>query len=581
MATVLEELMIQIGVDVDDKSIKELNKGVENTINFLKKITIAASAAGAALVGYTMKTAAVSDENIKFAKSIGVSYQELQALGFAAERETATFEDMKSSLFGLSSAAGQAAMGAGSGVEAFARLGVNFNNSFDQIKSADVLLRDVMGSIQGFSKAEQIDLIQKLGISPGILLLIQKGVSNLNSLTNQAREYGIEQQRMADSSEATADNLTNLKFALNGLLIPVRQFVLDLSNELVPQLNDWIKSNKDLMKQRFAKFIVDLTENTSKLKKNIASVVGLIKVFAGGVAVVKFVSLTSKILSMARAFASIGPAILLSTGPIGVMATSIAGMVSGLALWFNTTEKGRETWTKSMNLMKEPLDRLEKAFISFVRSFGVEAKDLNQLWSEFIKPVFENIMSKSIILAFKGLAGAIDLIALAFTKMTKAVDPAFKALQSISNHIDKVIENANSLPFMGDDSKSKNKSKGDDTGFFDKIGGLIDIGTGSTDEKLGVIMKSILPNLFNKNDSEIEGKKSNSTPTQNTINNSTITPQQSSINNSNTSNNTNINAEINVSSTSGDPGRIGMAIKEAISDIAMNGLQNQTINVLA
>ena len=98
MATVIEELLIELGVDVDDKSIDAFNEVTEKTMKVIKGVAIAAGAAGAALVAYTVKLAGATDENAKFAAQTDVSFEALQELGFAAERVGGSLDSMKSSL---------------------------------------------------------------------------------------------------------------------------------------------------------------------------------------------------------------------------------------------------------------------------------------------------------------------------------------------------------------------------------------------------------------------------------------------------------------------------------------------------
>ena len=109
MATVIESLLMEIGVDVDEKSLKSFNKVTEGTVKTLKRVSVAAGAAGAAVVAYAVSMARSTDENAKFAEQTGVSFQAMQELGFAAEREGASMDSLKSSLAGLTKAAGEVA----------------------------------------------------------------------------------------------------------------------------------------------------------------------------------------------------------------------------------------------------------------------------------------------------------------------------------------------------------------------------------------------------------------------------------------------------------------------------------------
>ncbi len=523
MATVIEELLMEIGVDVDDKSIEQFNKITETTIKTLKRVTIVAGAAGAAIVAYTVKMAGATDANAKFTHENGLTFASLQELGFAAEREGASMDSLKSSLNGLTLAAGQASMGAGGGIEAFARLGINIMDVNGQIKTADKLMLEVSDSMQGLQRAEQVDLISKLGISQDMLLLLQRGTQNIEMLRGEARRYGIESERMKKSGEDFQDVITNLKQVIFGALIPLRQFVLDLANNLIPKITEWIAKNRKLIKGKFVEYLQLIIKSFKSLMKIVKKFMPLFKGMAVAFVAFKTLNFAKSIFMIGKAMWLLVPAVTAATGGLNLIIPIIALIVGAIVLFLEKT-----------GLMKQLINDLKPILKDLIDIF----KELWEILKEELSPILKDLFGIELENAIKTIESLIKSLSSSIKNITSGILKTLK-LARLLRKGQKIIS--------ADTPEEKTK---------ERVGLIAEIATGF----IGDFIRNKI-----------------STPALST----TPTPRASTTGGGNTSNTSSINATIEISSASGDPNAIGKAVKDALTAVARNGLENQTVTVLA
>ena len=171
--SVLEELLVKLGYDYDDKDLANFEKSIDRTKKSIAELTKFVLASAAAMTGLTVKSTQTSDELGKFADEVGTSVEEVDALQFSLTRAGGQAEGMSSSLRNLSIRASEAARGIGSGVEAFGLLDISATDARGNIKSTSTLFIEISKQLQGLSKAKQIELADKLGVRDSIRLLQQ------------------------------------------------------------------------------------------------------------------------------------------------------------------------------------------------------------------------------------------------------------------------------------------------------------------------------------------------------------------------------------------------------------------------
>ena len=269
MATVIEELVSRLGFQIDDKKLDAFNKRSERLKTTLKRIGVVASAAAVGIITWVSRVGVATDANIKFADSVDIAFDALQELQFATEREGGSLQSLQQSLLALSQRAGEAFRGMGEGVQVFGLLGINIRDANGDLKTSDILLEDLADAFQRFDKVQQIEFANKLGISPDLLLLLQKGKDNLKKLRLEARSFGLISEDTARRAEEFQDALTDLKQTARSLFINIAGDLLPTIIKLVQRTSEWFIENKKIIRQKLEFYIKILTKSIDLLLDNL------------------------------------------------------------------------------------------------------------------------------------------------------------------------------------------------------------------------------------------------------------------------------------------------------------------------
>lgn len=214
---VVDELVTLLGLRTDPRN-KQAAESLQSTLKAVKVGAAAAVAAVAAMAGgmvaFVSSVAETEDAAGKFADSIGVSYQALQELEYAAHRSGNSIEDMRLVLGRLSTELLDAKTGKTN--EALARLGLSATDAAGRLKPADQMLGEISGKFEQLSKAEQVNFAKSLGIRPNMVKLLQQGAAGLEALRQAVRETGAvlpeeAKQRAADYNDSLLDLRMSIK----------------------------------------------------------------------------------------------------------------------------------------------------------------------------------------------------------------------------------------------------------------------------------------------------------------------------------------------------------------------------------
>ncbi len=248
---VIENLITQFTFVTDEKTLKKINKGIDDAVKGLTAIVVVATAAAGAVGVFTKKIAESHDQLAKLSRITGVDVKALQELGFVAELGGASVDSMNGSLKNLSKIASEAARGMGSGVEVFGMLGISATDAAGRIKSANDLLLDISDSISKLkTTAEQLEFTAKLGISEDLLPALQKGSEAIRQQRKEARELGfVIDKDAAAAAEEFVDVMLKVKKIVGGVASAIGTKLIKNAMPMLKIFIEWFKVNKQLIKQ--------------------------------------------------------------------------------------------------------------------------------------------------------------------------------------------------------------------------------------------------------------------------------------------------------------------------------------------
>src|SRR5690606_27656624 len=123
----------------------------------------------------------------------------IQKLGYAAQLSGSSVEAANASVKGLAQTIGEAASGLGRGKQAFEAYGLSAKNADGSVKSVGQVLEELQTKLAGLSKAEQLSMLQKLGIDQSMIGLLNSTNAEMAELFQQAEDLGLVTAAGADA----------------------------------------------------------------------------------------------------------------------------------------------------------------------------------------------------------------------------------------------------------------------------------------------------------------------------------------------------------------------------------------------
>tara|TARA_R100000773_G_scaffold30978_1_gene26463 strand:- start:83 stop:2317 length:2235 start_codon:yes stop_codon:yes gene_type:complete len=212
-------------LDTVQKKSKNLSTSM---IRGFGEISGAMVAAGAAVLLFGQQIADLSNQLVDASTKTGVGVETLSGLRLAAEGAGLSFEELEMGLVRLPQMMDKAANGSKQAQRAFDRLGVSIvdtSQGFDELRSADDVLKDIFHSLQQVESAEKKAALASeiFGRQAGPKFIQSGALDNLEAFTTLATEFGVStgpdmQKNMAEFQRISAATLTVVQGEMQRLL---------------------------------------------------------------------------------------------------------------------------------------------------------------------------------------------------------------------------------------------------------------------------------------------------------------------------------------------------------------------------
>ena len=355
-------------------------------------------AVGFAVGGFAVKKlidgfAKGTDETAKFARSLGISLQELQGMQHAARLNGVSIAELNVALPKLAQNAGNAADGSKAAADAFRRAGVDVKDSITKkFKDPIQLMNELAdsfkaGRFQGNKTQVLMNLFGRSGKKMGVLLA--QGSEGIKKAAIEARKLGIVLSASeAKIAEDYNDEMLRTKSVLAGLRNQIMVKLLPAVNRNLKAFVAWAKEGDNLKKT---------TDALIKSVKVLAVVLAAAAAAKLGQTIFALVQITKKAVFWTRLQ---GKVTLIAYAPYIAIAAAIAALVliiQSLVVWsrggksavgdlfehFGIADKARK--------VVDALGKAWRAFVAFlpaaqkhlVRVLVAMRSVLSALWDEF------------------------------------------------------------------------------------------------------------------------------------------------------------------------------------------------------
>lgn len=213
---VVQELVTKFGFLGSTKPLNEYNVSLGGSIKLLGWMFAALEGAAAGFSLWADGVLTGVDSIGALSRQTRIAVGDIQALNFAAEQSQSTSAAMESTIRGLTSTIGSAAI---QGSADFSRLGISVRDASGHVKTADTVLEEVRQRFRALnlSMAEQEHFAGALGIDASLLQLLNRTDSEMASLRDRARELGTLTGEQVEQAEDYKRSLNSMWFSLNNV----------------------------------------------------------------------------------------------------------------------------------------------------------------------------------------------------------------------------------------------------------------------------------------------------------------------------------------------------------------------------
>lgn len=434
---IIDELITLLGFESDSSVKKESDKynySLKSMTDGAAKLAAGVLAAQAVITGFVASFAATTDESGKFAAQIGISYESLQELEYAAQIAGGSVDELRGDLAGLA--------------EQFGHLG-----------SADNILLDMAEKMEGLSRVEQLQLGKQLGLSSGTLRLIAEGKDGIAALREEARALGgVLSEETTKDAAAFQDQLVRLDTVTGALFGTIAAGLLPVLTESSKLMTDFVVANQELIKSSVGQVIGGMTMGLGLFTDAMSVLISFFPDLEGGLDATRVIA-----LAVAGAMSILAANMLIAAAPFIVIGIAIAAVIIILEDLWTAIQGGDsvigdlvDSFTKKFPLIAEVIGRVVgigseyfitlwdviKTTFSFITDYISTSIDV---WGDIFSAGFQFIED---LLGDVSLEGAVEKL---MDSMSDAFSSAFESIKKdFTEFFDEITDSFVDLDLAGE-----------------------------------------------------------------------------------------------------------------------------------
>ncbi|EPB4210663.1 hypothetical protein ACROQ8_004770, partial [Yersinia enterocolitica] len=246
---IVNELITKFGFIGDLAPQETFNANLKSSIGLLAGMGAAIAGSAAGITGWVTSVSKSIDPLIQFGRETGIAVETIQTLGYAASVNGSSVDALQSSLGEMTKRVGEfVSTGEGEAKDVASRLGLQFKELNGEVKSSDVIFRELADKLHGMSQAEKFSVLDKMGIDRSMVQLLSKTGDEIEALQKKSEALGVVTQDQADQFAAYNDSLTTLGKGFDGIKFQVAIGFVPVLKDLVDGFTDFLIANKDLIK---------------------------------------------------------------------------------------------------------------------------------------------------------------------------------------------------------------------------------------------------------------------------------------------------------------------------------------------
>ena len=268
------ELTALLGLQIEQGQFTAGTKAIEGIASALKALAVFKGVQ--IFERWIMQTGEIADAAKKMGERIGTTAESVQELTYAAKQNDTSVEALSGGMKKLDRLLAGSGKKSGGAAAALKEIGLSAKELKDL--DFDEKLDKIADGIGDLEEQKAISIMQKLGFGAGPLILMKQGSEGIRAMREEARLLGlVVSNETAAAFEAWNDDIARVKGAAQGLKNDAVVALLPLLHQLTGQLFEWIKANRELIRQRLEVILKTLVNIAQGLAKALGTIYELVE----------------------------------------------------------------------------------------------------------------------------------------------------------------------------------------------------------------------------------------------------------------------------------------------------------------
>lgn len=269
---VVRELISRFGFKVDKKQFDKAEQGFKNLKTAATAIVgvLVAGRVAKAIQGTVAEVARAADTFDKMSKRVGISTEVLQEYEFVAGLAGTTLGEFEIAIRRLQYSLVEASDGTKEYADEFKKLGIRTKDANGQLKSAEDLLPELADGMRRLkTDTERTAIAQKLLGRGGTSLIpvLMQGTDAIMEQRKEARELGFIDEELVGLGVDWIDTQLRMRKAIDVAKNAIARALLPGMIKTGKALVEWIKANKEWLRQKVGRAIRQLAEFAGRLAR--------------------------------------------------------------------------------------------------------------------------------------------------------------------------------------------------------------------------------------------------------------------------------------------------------------------------
>lgn len=269
--SVIRELSVAFGLDVDAASFAKGALAAEAVKVGLELIVEAAKATVEFFVDVAKEAIEVASAFNDTSQAIGVTTDVLQELQYAGTLAHISADEMSRSITLLSKTMAKAKAGGEEQAKAFKDIGVKVKDATGHLRPAEDVIGDIADHFKAMpdgaeKTAKAVELFGRSGAR--MVSMLNEGSEGIALLRQEAHDLGLVMD--ADTiklGDDVGDNIDRIKAIFTAIKVQAGAALFPILKQITGQIIDWLKANKELVRQKLAGVMLGIAKAAVVLYK--------------------------------------------------------------------------------------------------------------------------------------------------------------------------------------------------------------------------------------------------------------------------------------------------------------------------